>query len=180
MKEQVAIEKSVSKQLEQATDFKCKSKEDHALGGELLRQFKEAEKKSGLIKDKVLAPLLEATKNHRAYFKPFEIGVAACIKHVKAEMDLWRAEEQRKLDEKKAKVLADGRITKAETQERKLAELELEVGNTRRYRVVQVNNLALIPREYFDLNETRLKAALMEGVVVPGAELVNETRTVTR
>lgn len=51
---------------------------------------------------------------------------------------------------------------------------------TQQHRVVRITDIALIPKDYFDLNTNRVRQALLEGKVVPGAELVEEHRVVAR
>ena len=180
MQEVAKIEKSLKKDFSTATDYTCKSKADFEAGVQLRNVFKEAEKRTKELKDKALKPSLETTKQIREYFRGLESNLMACSTSVKDAMDAWRREEERKAEEKKARVLSDARISKPETLERRLDEISASAatGSTRRFRVVRVTDISLIPLEYFDLNETRLKAALMEGAEIPGAKLINETRVI--
>lgn len=179
-KELVKIEKSLSKDFATATDFVCKTKADFEAGGRLLKTFKQAEKVAKEKKDKALKPSLETTKQIREYFRPLENNLMACIRSVKDAMDEWYREEERKQEERKAKLLNDARISRPETLERKLDEIAASaaVGHVRKQRVVRVYDITAVPREYFDLNETRVKQALLEGKDVPGARLENEKRIV--
>lgn len=179
MQEVTKIEKSLKKDIAQATDFVCKTKADFETGGQLLKTFKGAEKQAKELKDKALKPSLETTKQIREYFRPLENNLMACIRNVKDSMDAWYRAEQEKIEKQKAKVLADSRIKNPDTLQHKLDALSAEpVGNTRRQRVLKITNIARIPAKYFDLNEAKVKADLMEGIDVPGAELVNETKIV--
>lgn len=180
MQEVAKIEKSLKKDIAQATDFECKTKSDFEDGGKLLKVFKQAEKQAKELKDKALKPSLETTKQIREYFRPLENNLMACIRNVKDSMDAWHRAEQEKIEKQKSKVLSDARISKEETLERKLSEISASAatGNTRKVRVLKITNIARIPAKYFDLNESKLKADLMEGIDVPGAELVNETKIV--
>lgn len=180
MQEVTKIEKSLKKEIQHATDFKCISKSDFEDGGRLLKLFKQAEKQAKELKDKALQPSLETTKQIREYFRPLENNLMACIRNVKDSMDAWHRAEQERIEKQKAKVLTDARISKDETRERKIEEIEASTatGNTRRVRVLKITNIARIPAKYFDLNEARVKADLLEGIDVPGAELVNETKIV--
>jgi ribosome-binding ATPase YchF (GTP1/OBG family) len=177
MEEVTKIQKSLKRELTQATDYVCKNKADFEVGGNLLKTFKDAEKQAKALKDKALKPSLETTAQIREYFRPLETNLKNCITSVKDGMDAWNRAEQERADKAKAKVLGDARISKQDTLERKLEEISASTanGHTRKVRRIKVVDLTKIPLEYFDLNETRLKAALMEGIEVPGATLVNET-----
>lgn len=178
MKELQVIEKGLKPSMNQATDFKCKTKNDYEHGGELLKIFKQAEKQTKVLKDRALQPSLETTKQIRDYFRPMEENLSECILQVKGQMKDWMDMQNRKLEEAKQKILSDGRL-KQETVELKIAALPTANGNTRRERKLKVNDISLIPMEYFDLNESRLKVALLEGKEIPGATLVNEVQIVT-
>lgn len=182
MKELQTIEKTLKPMLKDATDFSCKSEEDYTQGGLLLKVFKEGEKQSKALKDKALKPSLETTAQIRGYFKPFEVSLSKCVTHVKSQMEGWYKQEQERLEKEKQRVLTDGRIRREDTVERKLAAIEDSApnGNARSIRRLKVTDLAAIPLEFFDLNESRLKAALLEGREIQGATLVNDTIIVSR
>lgn len=179
MQEVIKIEKSLKREIATATDFVCKTKADFETGGQLLKTFKSAEKQAKELKDKALKPSLETTKQIREYFRSLENSLMACTRNVKDSMDGWYRAEQEKAEAKKAKVLGDGRIKNAETLQNKLEAITVEpVGNTRKQRVVKILNIARIPAKYFDLNESKVRQDLLDGIDVPGATLVNEVKIV--
>lgn len=47
--------------------------------------------------------------------------------------------------------------------------------NLRVVKVLRINDPAAIPRSFMDINEARVRKALLDGIAVPGAELVEET-----
>jgi hypothetical protein len=52
------------------------------------------------------------------------------------------------------------------------APASVPVMRTRTVQVLEITDESLVPREYLDVNETRVKAALVAGTPVPGARLV--------
>lgn len=172
--------KANSKTLSAATSYVANSEEDYAQGGELLKMLTAAEKRGEEEKQKVLKPLLEATKKLREFYKPFEDKLKACKDHIKKSMLLYNKAQQVKAEEEKQRLLNDGRIKKQETLDNKIAAIvTAPTENTRQVVVLVVTDTAKIPREFFDLNETRLKVWLKEGATCEGAHLEKEQRIVS-
>lgn len=124
-------------------------------------------------KEKVSRPLLDAIAARRAEFAPTikkyedEIAIVdkALTTYQNGILAIKRAEE--------AKILADGR-TKLETKITKLAVIEtIETKGFRKHQVLKVTDISKIPREYFNLDESRLLTDLKSGKVVFGAEIEN-------
>lgn len=160
--------------LEQATDYRAKTLEDYTHGGTLLKMLTAAEKQYKAKEDTALIPAKAAVDAIKELFNPGKEKLAACKKNIKDEMERWYKNHQAAAVQEKQKILSDGR-TKAETKADKLqAVVEVPTANTRNVRVLKVMDESKIPREFFELNESRLKKFLMEGGTCPGAELVNE------
>lgn len=168
------IQSQYNDRLTRALTYKADSLENRNKGGELLTLFNEAAKRAKEEKDKTLGPAELTVKRIKEQWKPFEDGLKQCIAHIKAQMLKWDIAEADRIKKERERVLSDGRL-KVGTIERKLAALEAPpVNNTRSVLRLEITDELLIPREYLVVDEVKLKAALREGVKVPGARLVND------
>jgi len=135
-------------------------------------------------KEKVTKPLNEALKAERSRWKPLETIYQTAIDSIRSKMSIYQTEltAKRKADE----LAIAGRIgagkgkLKPETAINKLSNLPtVEKEHATQEGLVQfretptlkINNIDVIPKEFFDLNETRLLKALKEGKEIPGAEV---------
>lgn len=169
------IDKTYLPVITKANDFKVVTKTDYEHGRDILKTLSDAAKKAKEQKDKVLKPLLEAVNARREEWRPIEDKLKSCIDSVKDQMaGFLKLEEQREQKERQ-KILSDGRLKSEVTISNKLAAIEsAPTGGSRKILVLKITSPALIPREYLDINETRLRADLKEGKIIPGAELVRE------
>lgn len=169
------IDKTYLPVITKATDFKVVTKTDYEHGRDILKTLSDAAKKAKEQKDKVLKPLLEAVNARREEWRPIEDKLKACIDSVKEQMAGFLLAENIREEKERLKIANDNRIKNPETLERKLAAIEsAPTGGSRKILVLKITNPALIPREYLDINEIRLRADLKEGKIIPGAELVRE------
>lgn len=121
--------------------------------------------------NKVIKPLLEATRAERARFAPTIAKYEEAIKKISDVLSAYQTEQLRAQREKEEKILSDGRL-KTETVITRLAEVEQPVTKGfRKHQVLKVTNISTIPLEYFDLNESKLLADLKAGKIVQGAEI---------
>ena len=121
--------------------------------------------------NKVIKPLLEATKAERARFAPFIKKYEDAIKKVSDILSQYQTEQLRLQKQQEDKILSDGRL-KAETVITKLSELpQNDSKGFRKQQVLKVTNISIIPLEYFQLDESKLLTDLKAGKEVKGAEI---------
>lgn len=141
--------------------------EAQALRTELKKQLKAVTDE----KDKVARPLLDAIAAERARFAPTIAKYEEAIKKISDILSQYQTEQLKIQKQKEEKILSDGRL-KTETVITRLAEVEQkDTKGFRKHQVLKVTDLQLIPKEYFDLNESRLLADLKAGKEVKGAEI---------
>jgi hypothetical protein len=175
------IQSTYNDRLTRALTFKATDKLTYEKGGELLKIFNEAGKKAKEEKDKVLQPAELTVKRIKEQWKPFEDGLKQCVAHIKSQMQSWLQLEQEREELQRQRLLNDRRIKNESTLVAKLESIKTEpVGNTRSVLILVIDDPNLIPREYLVVDEAKLKAALREGVKVPGARLEREKIIVTK
>ena len=136
-------------------------------------------------KDKILRPLLDATKATRELFKPIEESVENAVAIIKKKLITYRTEAEKKQEEEKAKLgdRVEKGTLKPETAVRKLNEmqtLEKSVGTNdssvqyKTVKKVRIVNEQLIPREYLLVNEPAVRKAALAGTAIPGVEVYEE------
>lgn len=172
--ELATVEKQSNPTIKQATDYKAVTLVDYNTGSVLLTQLNGIKKTGKAKKDLVLQPILTAEKEVRKQWKPFEDTVESCITQVKKEMGGYLDREEERAEREREKVLSDKRTT-YETKGKKLDAITMTpTANTRNVLKLNIYDPQLIPREYLEVNETAVRAALREGKDVPGARLDNE------
>jgi hypothetical protein len=175
------IQSTYNDRLTRALTFRATDKLTYEKGGELLKIFNEASKKAKEEKDKVLQPAELTVKRIKEQWKPFEDGLKQCVAHIKSQMQSWLQLEQEREELQRQRLLNDKRIKNESTLVAKLESIKAEpVGNTRSVLVLVIDDPSLIPREYLVVDEAKLKAALREGVKIPGARLEREKIIVTK
>lgn len=153
---------------------------------ELLAKIKTVGRMVKTEKDKVLAPLLEATKAERARWAPIEDDLENAEGNLKQKMIVFQNMEQKKARDEEARIqlqLETGRI-KESTAIKKMEQVEAPVTSVqaktggaqfRTVTKVRVIDESLIPREFLVVDEVKLRKAVLEGQLVPGAESYQET-----
>ena len=129
-------------------------------------------------KDSVLSPLKIATKNFNELFKPYETELSKMEDALQDALNNYLAKVKEEEAAAIAKIKADSRIKNPVTKEVKIQQASEAVpdSNTFKIKVLNITDRKKIPAEYYDLNESRVLAALKAGLTVPGAEVVEETR----
>lgn len=135
-------------------------------------------------REKVTVPLNEALKAERARWKPIETPILAAIDAIRSKMGDYKTITDKEAAAKAASITArvapgkgnlsaQSAIKKLEEIEKAPDEITTDAGSVkfRKVPIVKVVKFDLIPLAYFDLNETRLLAALKLGHTVPGALL---------
>lgn len=135
-------------------------------------------------KEKLTKPLNAALKEIRERYKPWETQLTAQKDIIRQAMGTYQLEATKRAEEE-AQLIADrispgkGNLSMETALERLAsidtpdAKTETEHGSVsfRKDKVLKVIDQSLIPREYFDLNESRLTKALKQGTIVNGATL---------
>ena len=131
-------------------------------------------------REKITKPLNTSLKEVRAKYKPYESALEHAIAEVRNKMSVYATETEAKKQAIADRVKSGSGNLKIETALGKIEAIavpsvtETENGSVkfRPLPTLKVTALDKIPREYFDLNESRLLTALKQGVVVEGAEIV--------
>lgn len=131
-------------------------------------------------KEKKTRPLNEALKVIRAETKPIETELESLIASLRDGMGAYQTEQKRLEAEASAKIAdrvsrgtlkVETGIAKLEALDRPEEAINTEVGTVkfRTSRILKIVDKALIPIEYYELDEARLLSDLKAGKVVPGA-----------
>ncbi len=121
--------------------------------------------------NKVIRPLLEATRAERARFAPTIAKYEEAIKKISDILSQYQTEQLKIQKQKEEKILSDGRL-KTETVITRLAEVEQkDTKGFRKHQILKVTDITKIPQKYFHLDESQLLADLKAGETVPGAEI---------
>lgn len=131
-------------------------------------------------KEKKTKPLNEALKVIRAETKPIETELEALIADIRSSMGEYQTAQTRQIALESAKIaekVSEGKL-RVETGLKKLEGLERpeealhSSAGTVKFRtdkVLVITDAALIPDEYWELNEAKLLKALKSGLTIPGA-----------
>lgn len=179
-KEITTYQKPTAEIVERARSLEIKGPEEMREATELLSTFNKYLDSVIAYKEKKTKPLNEALKVIRAETKPIESELESLIATIRGNMGAYQT-EQKRLEAETASKIAD-RVSRGtlrvETGIKKLEGLEkaedainTEVGTVkfRTDRVLVILDAALIPMEYYDLNEAKLLKDLKAGKAVPGA-----------
>lgn len=124
--------------------------------------------------------------------KPYVLRLNAIKADSKAQIEDWLVEQDRlKLEAQRAAMIAQAAATAAlqasqadhtaPLPQLQITTLPQEIrAPTSTRMVLSISNFDLIPRHYYDLNQSRLEADLRAGLKIPGAELVPSTHVVAR
>lgn len=185
MSKQLAIiEKKVMPIVQEAHDLVIVDQMSMLRGTELLSVFNGYLKESEKDRRSLTDPLEESLKLIRAKYKPIEIQLADAIKYLRGMMSSYQTEADRKAKEEADKIAArqgegKGKFS-ADTAARKIEEIETApaVVNTkagsvsfREDKILKIIDISLIPKVYFNLDESRLLKDLKAGIKVEGANL---------
>lgn len=132
---------------------------------DLIVELRDAQEAEEAARVAAKAPFLKATKDIDAAYYPRRDTLI----FAKGGME---RRQKRYLDRLKAE-------TKSETPPVVRSQAGARV-STRKHRVLVVDDLSLVPREYLVLDETKARAALIAGTAIPGLRLADEDRISTR
>src|SRR3990167_1360820 len=180
--EVTVIEKNLSPLAEKATNLQMKDDTTMKTGVELLSQLNQINDRITQEKDKVLKPLLEATKQERARWKPAEAQNQTAIDTIRAEMTRYQTAitKQKQIDEQKiaSKVSSgyiklDTAVTKIEALPEISKNIATDSGDVqfREKKQLLITNIDEIPREYMLPDEMALLRDLKAGKTIDGVTL---------
>ena len=180
--EVTVIEKNLSPLAEKATNLQIKDDTTMKTGVELLSQLNQINDRITQEKDKVLKPLLEATKQERARWKPAEAQNQTAIDTIRAEMTRYQTAitKQKQIDEQKiaSKVSSgyiklDTAVTKIEALPEISKNIATDSGDVqfREKKQLLITNIDEIPREYMLPDEMALLRDLKAGKTIDGVTL---------
>lgn len=186
-KELKVIEKKVNPIVLKSEKFKIKAKEDMVEATEMLSQMNTQGDRIKEEKNKVLKPLLEATKAERARWKPIEDMFAIGVSNIRRLMTDYQTEQDKIAEEKKEKIAkrvgkGKGNL-KAETAVDQMDDVETpdEAVSTdsgmvkfKTVKKFEVSDLSVVPIKYHLLNEVEVRKAMKEGTELPGVRYFTE------
>lgn len=169
------LEKDAKPLINKLVTMEIKTLEQYQLAATRMSELKAIARAAEGEKEKFTKPLNELLKVTRNHFKPFFDRVDSTERAIKTAMiDFLNRQEEatRKLNAS----FAEGKIAKTSTLLRKTEELAVTSGDAtvRKIKVVSITNLKKIPLEFLTPDMGKIKAALVAGEEVPGAELVEE------
>lgn len=171
----VTLSKQATPYMTKAANLQIRTQDDYQSLAATLAKIKDIRKIAVEEKEKFTKPLNELLRTTNAHFKPFLDKIDALETSKKAEMLKYLdAQEQKQL--KVQERFDSGEIKKVSTLLGKQAELHTtsEDASVRRLKVVEITDENKIPREYTIPNLAAIKNALLQGVVVPGARIVEQ------
>ena len=170
------IDEKVIPLVEEIESYRAVNAETYEQGGKYLKLLTNLEKIRKGKEDLALIPAKASVEAIRDIYRPAKEKIAEAVEIIKDRMVKYYLAEEQRQEKERAKILADSR-TKVETKEAKLSTVvTAPTANTFTVRKLRVLDLKKIPREFFDLNESRLKKWLEDGNSCPGAEVYTEKK----
>lgn len=160
-----------NKDISAGEKFKVTTREEYEHGSIILSQINAAEKNVDAKYESIYRPIKTGLDALTREFKPLRDRIKAAKDVVRREMNTFIREEESKKMAQIVKTMGDKRLSESTRQER-IEAIEVAapaLAGTRKQLVLVVTDINKIPREFFDLNESKLKAHLKDGSVVAGA-----------
>lgn len=184
-KELAPIKAKATKALSYANDLQIKDDAAEAAAAKELSQINKVGDNIAERKDKILRPLLDATKATREMFKPLEDNVAKAVATIKEKLIAYHKAKEAKEAKATAGIVArvEKGTLKENTAVKKLGEIEktekkveTKEGSVTYKTVTKVRivDIAKIPKSYYDLNEVRVRKDALAGIKIPGVELYED------
>jgi len=179
------VTKLVTKQEKQANDLLILTPADMKKATELLSEVNRMADKFEAEKELLTKPLNAALKEIRGRYKPIETALEYAISTIRTKMTTAQRMFDADAEAKREKLMArvEKGTMRVETAVAKMedipdadATINTDSGSVQWMTVKKlvIDDANKIPREYLDVNEVRVKEALKNGVVVPGARMVEE------
>jgi hypothetical protein len=181
----LAVSKEVSVYERVAEKLVLESAEDMVGAVKMLSETNKVADRVKEEKEKVTKPLLEALNAERARWKPIETAVANAVALIRGKMMDYqkKTEEENRIKEEKLMARVEKGTMRVDTAVTKMNQLpDAKASVTTDSGMVQwttvkklvITDEGLIPREYLVIDQVKVKEALKKGVVVSGAQLVEE------
>jgi len=187
------IESEINPIVNQANSLTVKDEQSKLEASNLLSSLTLYLRRTVEDKETITKPMLASLNAVRGKYKPIEATLTTAIDILRANIGQYQTKqlEIQKAEENKIAIrVGEGRgKLKEETAMRKIealptVETRLEADNGtisfRTDRVLKITDIALIPDEYFNLDESRLLKALKAGVTVNGATLEEKQTVITK
>ena len=190
-KEVISIQKKLAPALEEAKKLVIKNDKDLATATTLLSNVNKYLDAAKEQKEKVLRPLLDATKALRDQYKPLETAGEGIVTMVRRKMTEYQTTKKREADEKAEKLAArvgkgPGKLT-AETAMAKMGEIDQPVESVstgagqvkfktvEKFEVMDVAMLSAVEKGAYILpNEVKIREAMKAGLKLPGVRYYTE------
>ena len=181
-KELTVVKRQVTVATQKANELAVTDDKGYELADVLLSKIKKAQRLITTEKNKVLRPLLDATKAERERWAPVEQDGLQAEKIVKSKMQVYftEKEEKQRIEEAKIQKKVEEGKMKIETAAKKMEIVQAPPVETkskvRKVKVVKITNPSLVPMKYFVLDEVAVRKDALAGVKIPGVEVVEENQ----
>jgi len=165
-----------------ANELSIASPEENAIALEFKAKIDKTGKEIKVKKEAITKPINASLRMIRELFAPLEdmFNNADTIVGGKLLAYKRKVDEETRKKEEQLAARAEKGTMKMETVERKMAELPktqktVDTGagrvQFRKLKRVRITDLKLIPKQYWIIDEVKLKKDVLDGVQVPGAEI---------
>lgn len=178
-KDLVVYKKTANQIQKQVVDLKINSQEAIKESNDVLDRILKGKKVLKERKEEATKPLNQALKVIRGWFEPLESALLSAEQVVKQKQLEYKKSLEVKVEAKKEEIIAkveSGRLDfdKA-SQKIEKVEQKLEGFNTRKVKKWRVVNEDKIPDQYWQLNESLIRAdAILAGKPIEGIEVYDE------
>lgn len=138
------------------------------------------EKKIATAKASILDPIKESIKATNKLFKPLEDSIDTIIEEYTFELSRYANSKEIARMEAIAKAENDKRIKNIETMQARKEAAGHRLEGTMRVTKLVIETPGKVPLKYWVIDEKAVKAALQDGIVIPGAKLVEELVVTSR
>lgn len=173
--EVMAIEKTLKKFSPEVT---IRNDTQYEVGREKYKAIRGLEKSLDMQKKDILLPANETIKRVKAFFKPLETRLEVIVDAYQLELTRYANAKETARLQALNDIEQDGRITKVETIQSKKEAAGERADGTMKVKKLVITDASKIPNEYWEINESKLRADLIEGIKVKGAH-IEEVLTVT-
>jgi len=188
MTKDITIRKQSDRILEQAEALVVETEEQYADGTALLGNIRKASASVKEETEAVTRPLLEALNHERDRFRPILTAIGDAERLVKQKLLTYFNARQKKADAAAAELerkVAAGKL-KPETALKRAEAIQAPsrsvigsgssgaLSEVRKVRRVYIRDPLQVPREYFVVDEVRVRRDALAGKEIPGVEVVTE------
>lgn len=152
----------------------------------LFLKIKKAQKLMAAEKEKMMRPLLTAVNVERGRWKDPENELIQAETLIEAKIKEYNRVTREEAERKQAQI--DARVEKGTMREDTAMVKKLEIQQPQKavftnlgsmteknVKKVEIFDESLVPREYCDVNEVRVRKAALSGIEIPGVRVVDDT-----